>query len=474
MSRARESAAKLVAPSGRRSLWAWAGPIVVLAALACASATFLVIASAGPIEPNSNTLILLYFADGVAIVLLLAMVLSKSLTLFRAWRSGEAAAGLHMRIVAFLALVALIPALAVAVVGTVSLERALSPVFMSNLKGFVHKTAEAAQTFRETQCGELLKEAQLTASDLDQSRAIYDADRNLYHKYLRTRARTLGFSIAALVHPNGQILDQVVGDPSAASAIVIALPPEDFQDARLGKLQCRMIDEDRTFVGLRMLTSFPDTYLYVTRPMHPFAVEFPRQAGIFINNYDAFEAFGVAVKRNFAIIYAMLMMILLLSSIWVGLDFANRLVAPIRTLIAATDEVSAGNLAVRVEVDRAHGDLSRLGAVFNKMTTELDLQQKRLSRRAASMRSAAPSPRPCLPACRRRWSASTPPAASLWSTVPPRPCCGRATPASQGASPRLFPRSRRPSPTRPMSSRARCTPSSRSSAGRASGFTASA
>ncbi|BDV39606.1 sensor histidine kinase [Methylocystis bryophila] len=359
-------------------LWAWAGPAVVLAALACASATFLVIASAGPIEPNSKTLILLYVADSLAIVLLLAMVLRQSLTLWRAWRKGEAAARLHVRTVAFFSLVALIPALAVAVVGTVSLERALSPAFMSNLKGFVHKTAEAAQTFRETQCGELLKEAQLTASDLDQSRAIYDADRNLYHKYFETRARTLGFSVAALVHPNGQILDQVVGDPTAASAIVIALPQEDFRDARQGALQCRMIDDDRTFVGLRLLTSFPDTYLYVTRPMHPFAIEFPRQAGIFIKNYDSFESFGAEVKRNFAIIYAMLTMILLLSAIWVGLDFANRLVAPIRTLIAATDEVSAGNLAVRVEVDRDHGDLSRLGAVFNKMTTELDLQQKRL------------------------------------------------------------------------------------------------
>ena len=378
MSRPGQSAAKLVAPSRRRSLWAWAGPVVVLASLACASATFLVIAFSGPIEPNSNTLILLYFADGLAIVLLLAMVLRQSSTLWRAWRKGEAAAGLHMRTVAFFSLVALVPALAVAVVGTVSLERALSPTFMSNLKGFVHKTAEAAQTFRETQCGELLKEAQLTASDLDQSRAIYDADRNLYHKYFETRARTLGFSVAALVHPNGQILDQVVGDPTAASAIVIALPQEDFKDARLGSLQCRMIDDDRTFVGLRVLTSFPDTYLYVTRPMHPFAIEFPRQAGIFINNYDTFESFGAAVKRNFAIIYAMLTMILLLSAIWVGLDFANRLVAPIRTLIAATDEVSGGNLAVRVEVERAHGDLSRLGAVFNKMTTELDLQQNRL------------------------------------------------------------------------------------------------
>jgi two-component system nitrogen regulation sensor histidine kinase NtrY len=60
------------------------------------------------------------------------------------------------------------------------------------------------------------------------------------------------------------------------------------------------------------------------------------------------------------------------------MDFADRLVAPIKELIAATDQVSAGNLDVRVNIDRSHGDLGRLGAVFNNMTTELEQQQGRL------------------------------------------------------------------------------------------------
>jgi two-component system nitrogen regulation sensor histidine kinase NtrY len=78
------------------------------------------------------------------------------------------------------------------------------------------------------------------------------------------------------------------------------------------------------------------------------------------------------------LMYALLTTIMLLSSIWFGLDFADRLVTPIRTLIAATDQVSGGNLAVRVKVDRSHGELARLGDVFNNMTTELNLQQSRL------------------------------------------------------------------------------------------------
>jgi two-component system nitrogen regulation sensor histidine kinase NtrY len=360
----------------RRSFRPWFGPIVVVLAVACALATFLVMAEFGPIAPTSDTLLVLYGVDGAALVLLAGMVFRQSRTLFKAWRAGEAAARLHVRTVGFFSVIALVPALVLAVVGSVSLERALNPAFMSNVKGFVHNTAEAARVFRETQCGALLQEAQLSAYDLDRA-LTFMLDRSKFHEFFASRARFLDFSAAALIKPSGEILDRV--DVSGASAAIIITPPlSEFENARRGERLCLLIDDDKTFVALRSLSSFPDTFLYVTRAIDPFAVEFPQQAEILINNYDAFEAFGVAVKRAFVTMYALLTTIMLLSSIWVGLDFANRLVAPIRTLIAATDQVSAGNLDVRVDVDRAHGDLARLGDVFNKMTTELDLQKNRL------------------------------------------------------------------------------------------------
>ena len=364
------------APPQKRSFRPWIGPIVVVIAVACALATFLVMAELGPIAPTGDRLLMLYGVDGAALVLRAGMGFRQSWTLFKAWRAGEAAARLHVRTVAFFSVIALVPALVLAVVGSVSLERALNPAFMSNVKGFVHNTAEAARVFRETQCGALLQEAQLSAYDLDRA-LTFMVDRSKFHEFFASRAKFLDFSAAALIKPSGEILDRV--DVSGASAAIIIAPPlSEFENARKGERLCLLIDDDKTFVALRALSSSPDTFLYVTRAIDPFAVEFPQQAEILINNYDAYEAYGVTVKRAFVTMYALLTTIMLLSSIWVGLDFANRLVAPIRTLIAATDQVSGGNLDVRVDVDRSHGDLARLGDVFNKMTTELDLQKSRL------------------------------------------------------------------------------------------------
>ncbi len=78
--------------------------------------------------------------------------------------------------------------------------------------------------------------------------------------------------------------------------------------------------------------------------------------------------------------YTVIALIVLLSAVWIGLDFANRLVAPIRRLIGAANVVSTGNLFVRVPVRKSEGDLASLGETFNRMTQELRTQRDDLVR----------------------------------------------------------------------------------------------
>jgi two-component system nitrogen regulation sensor histidine kinase NtrY len=73
--------------------------------------------------------------------------------------------------------------------------------------------------------------------------------------------------------------------------------------------------------------------------------------------------------------YTVIALIVLLSAVWIGFNFANRLVAPIRRLIGAANAVSTGNLYVRVPVRQAEGDLAHLGETFNRMIQELRTQR---------------------------------------------------------------------------------------------------
>ena len=57
-----------------------------------------------------------------------------------------------------------------------------------------------------------------------------------------------------------------------------------------------------------------------------------------------------ACRSPSRILFTGVALVVLLSAIWLGLGFANRLVAPIRRLIGAAKEVSTGNLDVQVPV----------------------------------------------------------------------------------------------------------------------------
>jgi two-component system nitrogen regulation sensor histidine kinase NtrY len=73
-------------------------------------------------------------------------------------------------------------------------------------------------------------------------------------------------------------------------------------------------------------------------------------------------------------VYTAIALIVLLVAVWIGLNFANYLVAPIRRLIDAAQIVATGNLFVQVPIGAGEGDLAQLGETFNKMTRELRTQ----------------------------------------------------------------------------------------------------
>jgi two-component system nitrogen regulation sensor histidine kinase NtrY len=84
------------------------------------------------------------------------------------------------------------------------------------------------------------------------------------------------------------------------------------------------------------------------------------------------------VQVAFGLMYVAIALTLLLAAIWIGMWFANRLVAPIRQLMGAAQQISQGNLAVNVDVRSADGDLAVLGSTFNTMTSELRSQRDEL------------------------------------------------------------------------------------------------
>ncbi|MGO9007130.1 MAG: ATP-binding protein [Beijerinckiaceae bacterium] len=366
----------LVSKRSRRST-SRLGPVALVLALAVALTSFLIFAGYTPITPTDFVVIELFAANGFCILLLAILVVAEAWSLIVALRTQVAGARLHNRIVSLFSIIAVVPAILMAIVGSVTVERSLNPEFMRDVPQFISEAAGVAGQFRRAQCKSLLQEAQLTAADLNRARPMFDAARPLFHEFFATRARYLGFTAAAMMRLDGTIVEKI--DTGAEKGAAVVYPKvSDFDDARKGDLSCLILDEGSTFVALRQIPSFNDAYLYVARPVDSLSVDFARKALRLVSIYSGIESHRQKIQLEFALMYVFIALIMLFSATWLGLSFANQLVAPIRRLIAATDQVSSGNLYVQVPVHRADGDLAHLGETFNKMTSELRLQQNRL------------------------------------------------------------------------------------------------
>ena len=352
------------------------GPLAVGGALVLALATFVTFAGFTPIIPTPGVVLILLAGDGLIIICLMVLIGLELRRLRAARRAARAGARLHNRVVALFSLVAAIPALVTAVVAAVSVEWVINPAFMKEVGAYLSESGELSHAYRQAQCQALVREANLTASDLSQAAPLLRSDPALLTDYLTARSHALGFTAAAIVKSDGSVMARTPGsDPK-----LIAKPEAgDFAAAAAREAFCGLLEGGQVFVALRPIEGIDDGFFYAARTIDSRSDQVARDAENVSAVFGNFEAHRHNIELGFASVFIMLSLTMLISAVWMGLTFANQLVGPIRRLIRATDEVASGNLYVQVPTRRSEGDLGHLGETFNKMTMELRQQRNRLT-----------------------------------------------------------------------------------------------
>ncbi|PSC06528.1 PAS domain-containing sensor histidine kinase [Alsobacter soli] len=359
------------------SRWSRAiGTGVVVLALLSALATFAVLAGLVPLPPTHDVVLQLFAVNALLILVLLGFVVREAFRLVSARRAGQAASGLHARVVALFALVAALPAILVAVVGWITLERGLDIQFSRYIRQLLSTSVDVANAYRELQCRTIGREINLMAADLARAKPLMDHDRAAYHDFMQSRAVFLGFPVAMLLKNDLSVIERIEIKPIEG----LPLPnKDDMAAAQDAEAWCLIPNQGNVFRAVLKIPSMDQTFLFVARAVDPKALEFPQQAEQAAAYYEALSQRKLDVQVAFASMYLLISLILLLSAVWMGLAFANRFVSPIRRLIHATDQVALGNFYVQVPARRSEGDLAHLAETFNKMTSELRQQHDRLT-----------------------------------------------------------------------------------------------
>ncbi|HTT47097.1 MAG TPA: PAS domain-containing sensor histidine kinase [Pseudolabrys sp.] len=367
----------LVAPAARRGNVRMLGPIAVGLALLSAFATFIVLADFTPISPTHNVVVTLLLVNAGTVLLLLGVIVREVWQMVQARRTGRAAARLHVRIVGLFSIIAAAPAILVAIVASVTLDRGLDRLFSTRTRAAIENSLIVADAYLRDHAQIVRSDIMVMATDIARSKSIFETDHAKLQQYLTFQASVRGLATAIVIDKDLNVLaraDLKINE-------TFAMPPRDALP-RIGENdpQLVLLPDTNYVAAVVKLHNYDDDYLYLTRLLDPNVVPQLQATRESVSEYAAIEARRYGVQIAFALMYTVIALTVLLSAVWVGLDFANRLVAPIRRLIGAANVVSTGNLHVRVPVRQSEGDLAQLGETFNRMTQELRSQRDDIMR----------------------------------------------------------------------------------------------
>ncbi|MBO0759483.1 MAG: HAMP domain-containing protein, partial [Bradyrhizobiaceae bacterium] len=348
------------------------GPIAVGIALLSALATFLVLAGLTPIEPTNYVVRTLLLVNTSTILLLVAIIGREVWQVVQARRRGRAGARLHIQIVALFSIIAATPAILLAIVATVTLDRGLDRFFSIRTRAVIENSLLVAQAYLTEHAQMIRGETMAMAFDLARAKPIFDQDRPRFRQLLTAQATFRGLPGTMIIDGNRTLIEKA----DVRSPLEFVPPPSGtLANVTDSEPQIALFPDANYVAAVIKLRSYDNAYLYVARPLDPRVVSQLKETQVSISEYAALEARRLGVQIAFALMYTVIALTVMLSAAWIGLNFANRLVAPIRRLIGAVNVVSRGNLHVQVPVRQSEGDLAQLGQTFNKMTHELRTQR---------------------------------------------------------------------------------------------------
>ena len=355
------------------SLWRLLAAFAVVLALLSACLTFVVLTGLTPIEPTPAVVYSFILINAATILLLVGIIVREVWQVMQARRRGRAAARLHVQIVGLFSIIAVLPAVLVAIVANVTIDRGLDRLFSGPTREAIENSLTIARAYAYEHAQLIRDDILGMANDMARARPLYDQDRGTFLQLLTSSAQARNLPGAMLIDKDCNVLEK------AQTGInqTFATPPPEFLK-NVGENEPEIAVEANYVAAVIRLRAYPDTFLYVARLLDPRVVTQLNETQASVAEYAAIESRRLGIQVSFALMFAVIALTILMASILIGLNFANWLVAPIRRLMSAASIVSTGDLKVQVPVHKSEGDLAQLGETFNKMTQELRTQRDEL------------------------------------------------------------------------------------------------
>jgi two-component system nitrogen regulation sensor histidine kinase NtrY len=324
--------------------------------------------------PDPSLVIKIVLADLVAL-LILSIFLGRKL-ISHWYKSGfDKQTKLYKQISLMCALVSFVPTVIVSVFSTYFFNFGIQSWFDQRINNVLNQSLYVAESYIAE--NSLIMKETATSISADLSDSYYQLVQNpeLFEKFVNAQAEVRSLNeVIVFQRTNKNIVAQ--------SALSFSLAFTDVPDYLLDKADdgeiVELTNNKNKIQYLIKLPDYDDAYLIIGRFIDQNIINYIDKTHGALNSYYELKNKSHILQLNFSIIFILVALLLLLTSFYVGLLFADKLVRPINRLVLATDMVKKGDLTVHVEGSANNNEIDVLINAFNMMIRRLDYQQKDL------------------------------------------------------------------------------------------------
>jgi len=331
--------------------------------------------------PSSLTVLIAVLNLDLVLALLLGAIIARPI--IRRWitkKYGPAGSRLHMKMVLSFGLVAIIPALFVIMFLGMFLNTGMETWFSEKVKLAINTSSSVAQSYLKEHQKNIRGIALAMANDLNRSAYRLQQNPRLFTTVVSSLTEIRNLSEAVVVDSSGNTL--------ARSQLSFSLGFNFSTDELLkGVLSSRVGEvwiisdknDNKVRAGVK-LEGFVDAYLLVGKFVDAQVLDYISQTIGAANQYGLIERNRDNLQIKFLFVFALIASLIVLVAISIGWQIATTISTPIGQLIDAADKVRRGDLTTYIETNlsKDKDEIGKLSNAFNKMTEQLNSQQKGL------------------------------------------------------------------------------------------------
>ena len=313
--------------------------------------------------------------DGIYLLLVISLVGYSVMRLFAARRAKSAGSRLHLRLSRVFAIVALIPTVLVAIFAVVTLSIGVEGWFSENVRNVVSSSLSAAEAYKNEQSNDLKTDLSFIAkklSDYKKNNAfVSDSDVRIQLMNSQKLVRR-GLKEAYIIDGNANLRSR--GDLS----YLFGYEKPSLKNMKFAENFEILVIEDwanNEFRGLLRLKAYIDKYLYISKSVDGNILNLLDKTVASAETYNQMESQRERILWYYGLLYLGFATFVILSSIWLGMQFAERLSKPVGRLAGAAQRVGAGDFDVKVIEEAGDDEIAMLSRVFNRMTKQVKRQR---------------------------------------------------------------------------------------------------